>query len=210
MHDHTLKHLNPRAPLVLDTRDLPRRPGAMRVIQRVVRAPADLGTVELVVRRPADEQREVLAQAWLDAESGLGGDLWPTRIPKGMTSPDPEAQLTVANARALAAFAVDRSRWPMAGDQLFVDFDISESNLPPGSRLQVGDAVLEFSAKPHTGCKKFMARFGKDALAFTGTPVGCQLRLRGANARVVVPGVVRQGDPARKLPVHAAASRAGS
>ena len=167
------------------------------------RAPADLGTVELVVRRPADEQREVLAQAWLDAESGVGGDFWPTRIPKGMTSPDPEAQLTVANARALAAFAVDRSRWPMAGDQLFVDFDISESNLPPGSRLQVGDAVLEFSAKPHTGCKKFSGRFGLDALEFVSTPIGKELRLRGANCRVVVSGLVRVGDTVRKLPAGA-------
>ena len=164
------------------------------------RAPADLGTLELIVRRPADDQREVLAETWLDAQEGLEGDLWPTRIPKGMASPDPEAQLTVANARALAAIAGDRSRWPMAGDQLYVDFDISITNLPPGARLQVGEAVLEFSAKSHTGCKKFSGRFGLDALEFVSTPIGKELRLRGANCRVVVSGLVRAGDAVRKLP----------
>lgn len=169
-------------------------------IDHIRRAPADQGTVELIVRRPADEQREVLAEAWLDAEQGLDGDLWPRRIPKGMTAPDPEAQLTIANARALAAIAGDRIRWPMAGDQLYVDFDISITNLPPGARLQVGDAVLEFSAKPHTGCKKFSGRFGLEALEFVSTPIGKELRLRGANCHVVKSGLVRAGDAVRRLP----------
>jgi MOSC domain-containing protein YiiM len=163
-------------------------------------APANIGTVELIVRRPAVDQREVLAEAWLDVSSGLEGDGWTTRTPTGMAGPDPEAQLTVVNARAASAIAGDRERWPLAGDQLFVDLDISQTNLPAGTRVQIGTAVIEFSAKPHTGCKKYAARFGLDALAFVSTDTGRELRLRGANCKVVVSGTVRTGDVIRKLP----------
>lgn len=162
-------------------------------------APPDVGTVELIVRRPAVDQREVLTEAWLDVGTGLEGDGWRNRIPTGMIGPDPEAQLTVVNARAASAIAGDRERWPLAGDQLFVDLDISQTNLPPGTRVQIGSAVIEFSSKPHTGCKKYSGRFGLDALAFVSTPTGRELRLRGANCRVVVSGTVRTGDVIRKL-----------
>jgi MOSC domain-containing protein YiiM len=104
------------------------------------------------------------------------------------------------NARAAAAIAGERERWPLAGDQLYVDFDISRTNLPPGSRVQIGSAVIEFSEPPHTGCAKFSARLGVDSLKFVNSPIGRELRLRGANCRVVVAGTVRQGDPIRKLP----------
>ena len=182
-----------------------------RGLDHIRQSPHDLGRVDLIVRRPAVDEREILAEGTLDLAEGLVGDTWRQRGSSSTSdgAADPEAQLTVMNARAAALFAVAPDRRQQSGDQLYLDLDISLDNLPPGTRVQLGSAVIEFSAKPHTGCKKFMARFGKDALAFTGTPVGCQLRLRGANARVVVPGVVRQGDPARKLPVHAAASRAG-
>jgi MOSC domain-containing protein YiiM len=164
-------------------------------------APADGGTVELIVRRPAVDERELLTEAWLDVSAGLQGDGWSARIAPGMAGPNPEAQLTIVNARAAAAIAADRERWPLAGDQLFVDLDISQTNLPAGTRVQIGSAVIEFSSKPHTGCKKFSGRFGLDALAFVSTDAGRELRMRGANCKVVVSGMVRTGDVIRKLPL---------
>ena len=129
------------------------------------------------------------------------GDTWRARgsssTPDG--SANLEAQLTLMNARAAAAIAGERDRWALAGDQLFVDFDLSLSNLPAGSRVQIGSAVIEFSEAPHTGCAKFSARFGNDALRFVNSPIGRELRLRGANCRVVVAGTVRPGDAIRKL-----------
>ena len=166
-------------------------------------APADNGTVELIVRRPGVDEREVLAEAWLDVRDGLEGDTWrargSSRTPDG--APNPDAQLTLMSARAATAVAGERERWPLAGDQLYVDLDLSLANLPAGSRVQVGSAVIEFSEAPHTGCAKFSARFGNDAQRFVNTPTGRELRLRGANCRVVVAGSVRQGDPINKLPV---------
>jgi len=165
-------------------------------------APADDGTVELLVRRPAEDQREVLEEAWLDLRNGLEGDTWrargSSRNPDGGSNL--EAQLTLMNARSAAAVAGDRDRWALAGDQLFVDLDLSVANLPAGSRVQLGSAVIEFSEAPHTGCAKFSARFGNDALRFVNSPAGRELRLRGANCRVVVAGRVRPGDRIRKLP----------
>ncbi len=171
-------------------------------LDHIRQAPADNGTVELIVRRPAVDAREVMTEAWLDARDGLEGDTWrargSSRTPDGR--PNPEAQLTLMSSRVAAAIAGERERWPLAGDQLFVDLDISRANLPPGSRVQIGSAVIEFSEAPHTGCAKFSARFGVDALRFVNAPEGRDLRLRGANCRVVVAGQVRGGDAIRKLP----------
>jgi len=165
-------------------------------------SPTDNGTVELIARRPDVDEREVLAEALLDLDEGLVGDTWRVRGSTGTPEGQPnlDAQLTVMNARAAAAIAGERARWPLAGDQLYVDFDISRTNLPPGSRVQIGSAVIEFSEPPHTGCAKFSARFGVDALKFVNSEVGRDLRLRGANCRVVVAGTVRPGDEVRKLP----------
>ena len=164
-------------------------------------APADLGTLELIVRRPAVDEREILTEARLDLHDGLEGDTWrqrgSSRTPDG--GPNPDAQLTLMNARAAAAMAGERERWPLAGDQLYVDLDISRANLPPGTRVQIGSAVIEFSEPPHTGCAKFSGRFGVDALKFVNSPVGRELRLRGANCRIVVAGTLRTGDTIRKL-----------
>jgi len=165
-------------------------------------APPDGGTVELIARRPAEDEREVLTEAYLDAYDGLEGDTWRARgsrhTPDG--GPNPEAQLTLMNARAAAAIAGERERWALAGDQIYVDLDISRANLPAGSRVQIGSAVIEFSEAPHTGCAKFSARFGNDALRFVNSPTGRELRLRGANCRVVKAGTVRAGDAIKKLP----------
>jgi MOSC domain-containing protein YiiM len=159
--------------------------------------PTRIGTVRLIVRRPAVDEREVMTEAQLDVGEGLVGDTWRVRGSSSTLdgSPHPEAQITVMSARAAAAIAGDIERWPLAGDQLYVDFDISEQNLPAGTRVIVGDAEIEVSAKPHTGCAKFSARFGKDALRLVSTPTGRALRLRGMNARVTKSGTVRVGDP---------------
>src|SRR6267378_3120810 len=173
-----------------------------RSLDHIRGAPADGGTVELIARRPAEDEREILTEARLDTFDGLEGDTWrargSSRTPDG--GPNPDSQLTLMNARAAAAVAGERERWPLAGDQIYVDLDISRANLPPGSRVQIGSAVIEFSETPHTGCSKFSGRFGVDALKFVNSPVGRELRLRGANCRVVVAGFVRQGDTIRKLP----------
>jgi MOSC domain-containing protein YiiM len=171
-------------------------------LDHIREAPADGGTLELIARRPAVDEREVLNEALLDPRDGLEGDTW---RPRGSSrtsdgGPDLEAQLTLMNARVVAAIAGERERWPLAGDQLYVDLDLSLANLPPGSRVQIGSAVIEFSEAPHTGCAKFSARFGVEALKFVNSPVGRELRLRGANCRVVVAGTVRPGDAIRKLP----------
>jgi MOSC domain-containing protein YiiM len=148
------------------------------------------------------DEREVVTEARLNIQDGLEGDTWlvrgSSRTPDG--GPNPEAQLTLMNARLAEAIAQDRQRWPLAGDQLYVDLDLSRANLPPGSRVQIGSAVIEFSEPPHTGCAKFSSRFGVDALKFVNSTVGRELRLRGANCRVVVAGTVRTGDVIRKLP----------
>jgi MOSC domain-containing protein YiiM len=176
--------------------------GLEESLDHIREAPADGGTVELIARRPAEDERQVLTEAYLDARDGLEGDTWrargSSRTPDG--GPNLEAQLTLMNARAAAAIAGERERWALAGDQLFVDLDISRANLPAGSRVQIGSAVIEFSEAPHTGCAKFSARFGNDALRFVNSPTGRELRLRGANCRVVKAGIVRAGDPIRKLP----------
>ncbi|HEY1456604.1 MAG TPA: MOSC domain-containing protein [Candidatus Dormibacteraeota bacterium] len=173
-----------------------------QALDHIRNAPRDAGTVELIVCRPEVDVRQVLTEASLDLTEGLIGDSWrsrgSSRTPDG--GPNPQAQITVMNARVAEAVAGGLDRWPLAGDQLYVDFDISRSNLPTGSRIQIGSAVIEFSETPHTGCAKFSARFGVDALKFVNTPLGRELRLRGANCMVVVPGVVRQGDAIRKLP----------
>jgi hypothetical protein len=164
-------------------------------------SPKDRGTLEMIVRRPRVDAREVLTEGELDLEMGLLGDTWlergSSRTADGAAHPD--MQLNVINARLLDLVAGDKSRWPLAGDQLVVDFDLSEENIPPGTQLAIGDAVIEVTAQPHTGCQKFVTRFGREAMLFVNSPVGKQLHLRGINARVVTPGTIRQGDSVRKL-----------
>ena len=164
-------------------------------------SPEDEGALKMIVRRPAVDQREVLAEGELHPESGLVGDNWKTRgsssTPDGSANPD--MQLNVMNARCAALVAQDDNRWQLAGDQLYVDLDLSEENLPPGARLAIGGAVIRVSEQPHTGCRKFVSRFGVDAMKFVNSLAGKRLRLRGLNARVVQPGAVRVGDRVRKV-----------
>ena len=167
----------------------------------ILRSPKDEGRLELIVRRPRVDEREVLEEGVLDLAGGLVGDGWKdrgsSRTPDG--SPHPDMQLNVMNSRVLALVAQERERWKLAGDQLIIDMDLGEENLPAGARLALGPAVIEVTELPHTGCKKFVARFGADAMKFVNSPVGRRLRLRGLNARVVRPGRIRAGDVVRKI-----------
>jgi hypothetical protein len=163
-------------------------------------APKDSGTIELIACRPAENEREVLAEAELDPAVGLVGDCW--RVKGSKSTPDgsshPDMQLTLMSARAAALVAGPRDRWPLAGDQLYVDLDLSGANLPAGTRLEVGSAVIEITDIPHTGCGKFSRRFGVDAMKFVNSVEGRKLNLRGVNARIVSGGTVRTGDAVRK------------
>lgn len=171
-------------------------------LERIQSAPADAGVIELLVRRPAENEREVLERATLDLDEGLVGDMWSRRFSKRTPdgSPNPEMQLTLMSSRVVNLVAAgDRDRWALAGDQFFVDLDLSADNLPPGTRLAVGTAVIEVTPEPHLGCVKFAARFGNDAHRFVNAKPYRHLRLRGLNARVVEPGTVSAGDTIRKL-----------
>jgi len=180
----------------------------MAGLSQIRDSPQDGGPVLLVVRRPSVGRRELPAEAVLDQNAGLVGDNWLARGSKSMAdgSADPERQVTLMNARAAELVAGGRERMPLAGDQLYVDLDLSLDNLPAGSLLAVGQAVLQVSQAPHLGCAKFVERFGAEAMRFVNSRLGRQLRLRGMNARVVIPGVVRPGDLAAKASTFSAAN----
>jgi MOSC domain-containing protein YiiM len=161
-------------------------------LDEIRRAPKDGGLLELIARRPLTGERELLDEGRLDLAEGLVGDRWRSR--SDGRSPNPDTQLTLMSSRAAALVARTRERWALAGDQLYVDLDVSEENLPPGTRLQIGSATVEITPLPHTGCKKFVERFGMDAMLFVNSPVGRSLRLRGVNTKVVEPGTIHVGD----------------
>jgi len=162
----------------------------------IIASPKDVGVVALIVQRPAVGERCVVDSGVLSVDDGLVGDNWKTRG-SGMTSnrkSHPEMQLNLMNARAAALVTQDPDRWALAGDQLYVDLDLSLDNLPPASRLRVGNAVIEVTAIPHRGCRKFVQRFGRDAMEFVNSDVGCRLNLRGINAKVIEGGEIRVND----------------
>jgi MOSC domain-containing protein YiiM len=162
-------------------------------LDEIRRSPVNEGRVELIVRRPAENEREVVLEAMLDCAEGLVGDMW------ARGSAHSDTQVTVMNARAALLVAGQTDRRQLAGDQLYVDLDLSEHNIPTGTRLQVGSAVIEVTNPPHLGCNKFAERFGQEARRFVNSAVGRQLRLRGLNAKVIIPGTIRLGDTIRKL-----------
>jgi hypothetical protein len=159
-------------------------------LDEIRRSPADRGRVRLVVARLGEGEREVLEAGVLDPGEGLISDRWEAHDGR------PDLQLKLMNARVADLVAGSRERWPLAGDQLFVDLHLC---VPPGTRLAVGTAVVEITDQPHRGCGKFSARFGVDALKFVNSPAGRELNLRGVNARVVARGEVRPGDAIAKL-----------
>jgi hypothetical protein len=169
-------------------------------LEGIRRAPKDEGVLELIVRRPRIGEREILQQGALDVRDGLVGDSWKdrssSRSADGRAHPD--MQLNVMSSRVIALVSQDKSRWHLAGDQLFVDLDLGVENLPPGTRLTLGGAVIEVTDQPHTGCGKFIERFGAAAARFVNSPLGRELQLRGINARVVQAGAIRVGDVVKK------------
>ncbi|MDE2698910.1 MAG: MOSC domain-containing protein [Gemmatimonadetes bacterium] len=170
-------------------------------LKNIRQSPTDAGVLALIVRRPQVEAREVLEVGELDLFEGLVGDNWKTRGSSQTAdgSAHPDMQLNIMNARVIALLAQQKERWALAGDQLYMDFDLSAENVPPGTRLSLGEAVIEVTDQPHTGCKKFAARFGLDALKFISSPVGKQLQLRGINAKVIRSGAIRIGDTVKKV-----------
>ena len=170
-------------------------------LEQIRQSPKDNGILKLIVRRPRKNAREVLEEGNLDLVEGLIGDSWKTRgssrTPDGSSHPD--MQLNIINSRVIALVAQDENRWQLAGDQLYMDLDLSDENLPPGTRLAIGSATIEVTAQPHTGCKKFVERFGLDAMKFVNSPIEKLLHLRGVNAKVVKVGTIKTNDSVKKL-----------
>ena len=164
-------------------------------------SPKDQSVLDLIVSRPEEDARETMELADLHVEVGLVGDTWRDRpsIRSGDGKAHPDMQITMMNSRVAALVAQSKDRWPLAGDQLFVDLDLSKVNVPPGTRISVGAAILEVTNQPHTGCEKFAARFGIDALKLISSPIGRELQLRGINLKVVHGGEIRPGDAVKKL-----------
>jgi hypothetical protein len=175
-------------------------------LDEILKSPKDEGVLQLIVRRPDIGLRDVLEEGDLDLTEGLLGDTWKnrgsSRSADGLSHPD--MQLNIMNARVIALVAQAKDRWPLAGDQLFVDLDLSASNLPAGVQLAIGSTIIEVTDQPHTGCQKFVERFGLDAMRFVNSTLGKKLHLRGINAKVVHPGRIRVGDIVRKVGVKSA------
>jgi hypothetical protein len=169
-------------------------------LDEIRRSPKDQGVLAAIVIRPETDARISLQRCELSPDGGVHGDSWAEgcwlSLPDGR--PHPDVQVAIMNARTIALIAQDEARWPLAGDNLFVDLDLSADNLPPGTRLSVGSALLEITAEPHKGCKKFAERYGVDATRFVNSRDGLRLHLRGIYARIVEPGVVAVGDTIAK------------
>lgn len=162
-------------------------------LSKITESPTDNGVLEMIVRRPKTNEREILESGELDVQKGLVGDRW--RVKKGNFN----TQLTLMNSRAVDLLAQSKDRWELAGDQLYVDLDLTDENLPHGTKLKVGEAILEVTPTPHNGCKKFVERFGMDAMKFVNSPIGKKYHLRGIYAKVIQSGAIRQGDLVKKV-----------
>ncbi|MEM7032786.1 MAG: MOSC domain-containing protein [Chloroflexota bacterium] len=177
------------------------RPELEAGLDEIRQSPKDEGTLKMIVRRPQVDEREVLDEGKLDLAEGLVGDNWLSRGSSSTAdgSANPDTQLNIMNARVIDLITQDKERWPLAGDQLFLDLDLSVENLPPGTKLTLGSSIIEVTPEPHTGCQKFVKRFGADAMQFVNSPLGREMGLRGICAKVVQNGTIRVGDVAKKV-----------
>lgn len=173
-------------------------------LESLGQSPKDSGLLQMIVCRPARGERRIVEVAELDVADGLVGDNWKARGSDRTEdgSAHPEMQITVMNSRVVDAVAQERDRWALAGDQLYIDLDLSIENLPTGQRIALGTAILEVTDVPHTGCQKFTERFGHDAIRMVNSPEGRQQRRRGMYVKVIQPGVIRVGDKAIKVATH--------
>ena len=167
----------------------------------IKKSPNDNTLVDMIVCRPREGNRKILQEGFLDKEKGLMGDNWIERGSSKTTdgSSHPDMQLNIMNSRSIALIAQQKNRWQLAGDQLFIDINLADKNIPAGTRLSIGDAVIEVTAIPHNGCKKFTERFGIDAVNFVNSPVGKELHLRGVNAKIIKSGKINVGDMVKKI-----------
>ena len=170
-------------------------------LEHILGSPKESGSIDMIVRRPQVNEREVLQEGELDTSMGLIGDNW---LQKGYRktadgSAHPDMQINLMNTRVISLVAGARQHWPLAGDQFFVDMDLSDENLPAGTRLHIGTATLEITAEPHLGCKKFTERFGLEAMKFVNSTRGKKFHLRGINAKVIKSGSIRTGDKISRL-----------
>lgn len=161
---------------------------------------ADQGRLALICQRRPDGGRDTPDEARLTRAEGLVGDGWSRRPPR-----DPEAQIAVIN-HALAQLLANGQPVTHSGDNLYVDLDLAAAHWPTGCRLQVGEAVVMVSPKPHNGCAKFHDRFGADALRFVQDSATRSRNLRGIYWQVVEDGRIWQGAPIRRLTDDAGAA----
>ena len=170
-------------------------------LEQIRNSPKNQSVLDMIVSRPEEDAREIMELADLDVVVGLVGDTWQDRpsARSGDGKAHPDMQITLMNSRVADLVAQSKERWPLSGDQLFADLDLSKTNVPPGTRISVGKAVLEATDQPHTGCKKFASRFGVDALKFISAPTTEVLQLRGINLKVVEGGEIKPGDIVKKL-----------
>ena len=165
-------------------------------IAEVLASPKTEGTLKLIVQRPKVNARNVVEAGMLEVEQGLIGDNWLKKGSRWRRGGDPKRQITVMNWRFARLVAGGDERVPLAGDQLYVDLDLGKENLPVGTRIAIGaNAIIEVTKPPHLGCKKFVERFGMDAMEFANSEFGRAHNLRGVNARVITGGEVKAGDP---------------
>ena len=165
-------------------------------LDHIRQSPSDSGTLKLIVARPAEDQRLEMEEGTLDVAGGLIGDNWESRGSSKTVdgSALPEAQITLMNTRVLEIICDQESDWKLAGDQLYGDMDLSKDNLPPGTKIFIGETELEVTPEPHTGCEKFSARYGLDALKFISNKEGRSRQMRGIYLKVLKGGTIRKGD----------------
>lgn len=167
----------------------------------IKKSPNDNTLVDMIVCRPTEGNRKILQEGFLDKGKGLIGDNWidrgSSKSADGCSHPD--MQLNIMNSRSIALIAQQKNRWQLAGDQLFIDINLTDKNIPAGTRLSIGDAIIEVTAIPHNGCKKFTDRFGIDAVKFVNSPIGKELHLRGINAKIIKSGKIKVGDIVKKI-----------
>jgi len=167
----------------------------------IIASPADTGLLEAIVIRPSAGERRELDSVEISLAGGVHGDNWALGCWKTTDDgkPHPDVQICIMNSRCIAKVAGSRENWAPAGDNLFIDMDLTRENLPTGQRLAIGSAIVEVTADPHTGCANFVERYGREATVFVNTGEGRKLRLRGIYARVVQDGRVSVGDRVVKV-----------